>query len=137
MRLVTIKRFDNSLDTHLLKTKLESEGINCVIFDENLVAVNPLFNHTIGGIKLKIDEKDVLKAQEVLAQFEANELKSKQGKSVICPNCNSKDLYSNYKSMKGPKGILSVLISFLLTTFPLYFKTVYKCKSCGLEFKQS
>jgi len=42
MKLVTLKTFDNSIEAHLLKVKLESEGIRCFIFDENIVSMNPI-----------------------------------------------------------------------------------------------
>lgn len=32
--MVTLKTFDNLVDAHLLKTKLESEGVTCFLFDE-------------------------------------------------------------------------------------------------------
>ena len=47
----TLKIFENPIDAHLLKTKLESEGIDCYLIDENTVSVMPLYNITVGGIK--------------------------------------------------------------------------------------
>ena len=135
MELITIKTFDNSFETHLLKTKLESEGINCYIFDENIVSMNPLFNNVIGGIKLKVNSKSIEKAKEILIELDNSKTTNNNGDVVSCPKCNSEDYYSGYKSMKGTKGIISICISFLFLIFPIYFKTVNKCKSCGHEFK--
>ncbi len=36
MELITIHRCETSVEAHLLKSKLESEGITCYIFDENI-----------------------------------------------------------------------------------------------------
>ncbi len=135
MGLITIMTFDNSIDTHLLKSKLESEGITCYIFDENMVSLYPLYNITVGGIKLKINESDYDKANEILELINTSKPTDEQGQVIKCPKCESKDLYTGFKSMKGTKGIISIIISFLFMVFPIYYKTVYKCKSCGNEFK--
>jgi len=135
LELVTIRTFDNSIQAHLLKSKLESEGITCYLFDENIVGLNPLYNITIGGIKLKINKFDMDKASMIIQQVDQSTLTNDQGESLKCPNCHSVEIYSGFKSIKGIKGILSVIISFLLIVFPIYFKTVKKCKECGYEFK--
>lgn len=135
MELVTVRTFENSIQAHLLKSKLESEGITCYLFDENIVGLNPLYNITVGGIKLKINKFDMDKASMIIQEVDQSKLTNDQGESLKCTNCHSEEIYSGFKSMKGIKGILSVIISFLLIVFPIYFKTVKKCKACGYEFK--
>lgn len=119
----------------MMKSKLESENVMCFLFDENIVGLNPLFNITVGGIKLKINKRDIDKATKIIEEATMSSLINDQGKIIKYPNCNSEDLYSGFKSMKGIKGVLSAIISFLLMVFPIYYKTVYKCKVCGNEFK--
>jgi len=107
----------------------------CFLFDENIVGLNPLFNITVGGIKLKIHESDIDRASSIIKEIEKAIITNELGDVVKCPNCQSADLYSGFKSMKGTKGIFSAIISFLFMVFPIYYKTVYKCKECGQEFK--
>lgn len=135
MKLITIKTFDNPIDLHLLKSKLESEGIHCYVFDEHTVAINPLISQGVGGIKLKIDEKDTQKALVILQEIETGSTLDEEEKNKECPKCGSIDLYTNFKSMKGTKGILSMFVMFFFVVFPFYYKNVYKCKNCGAEFK--
>ena len=59
MTLVTVKTFDNSMDAHLLKSRIESEGVRCFLFDDETVTMNPLFAQAIGGIKLKVNQRDL------------------------------------------------------------------------------
>lgn len=134
MELITIKTFDNSFDAHLLRAKLESEGIACYIFDDNLISLNPLYNFALNGIKLKINAFDKEKVIKIIYEIENSEFIDEKEQVIFCPKCNSKDLYSNFKSMKGFKGVLSILLSFLFFIYPLYFKRVYKCKNCEYEF---
>ena len=135
--MVTLKTFDNFVDAHLLKSKLESEGITCYLFDENIVAINPLLNLTVGGIKLNISDSDVEKAREILIEIQNTSITDENDKQIICPKCGSADLYTNFKSTKGAAGIIASLCSILLSVFPFYYKSVYKCKSCGEEFKSA
>ena len=135
MELVTIKTLDNSIEAHIMKSKLESEKIMCFLFDEHIVGLNPLYDVAVGGIKLKINKSDLDKATEIVEETLNSSLTNDKGEVVKCPNCESEDIYSGFKSMKGTKGILSAIVSFLFMVFPIYYKTVYKCKICGNEFK--
>ncbi len=135
LELITIKTFDNSIEAHLLKSKLESENIKCFLFDENIVCLNPLYNIAVGGIKLKINKSDIEKASQIINETEKSALTNDQGEVIKCPNCESEEVYSGFKSMKGTKGVISAITSFLFMAFPIYFRTVYKCKKCANEFK--
>lgn len=118
-----------------MKAKLESENIMCFLFDENIVGLNPLYNITVGGIKLKVEKADLAKARIILEKVTESPLANQDGEIVKCPKCMSDDIYSGFKSMKGTKGILSAILSLALMVFPVYYKTVLKCKKCGNEFK--
>ena len=135
MKLITVQVFDNPIDLHLLKSKLESEGIRCFVFDEHTVTLNRLMSQGVGGIKLKIDEKDKDKAVEILNEIQIASTRDDSGKSKKCPKCGSKDLIADFKSLKGAKGILSMLVMLLFVVFPVYYKNVFKCKICGTAFK--
>lgn len=119
----------------MMKTKLESENIICFLFDENIVGLNPLYSITVGGIKLKVNKSDIDRAAEIIEGLNNSPTTNDKGEILKCSNCKSDQLYRGYKSMKGVKGIFSIIISFLLVVFPIYFNTVYKCKKCGHEFK--
>ena len=70
MELITLKTFDFAHKAHLLKSLLESEGIDSYIFDENIVTANHLYSNTVGGIKLKIRKSDFQKVCEILEETE-------------------------------------------------------------------
>ncbi|MDR0801008.1 putative signal transducing protein [Fluviicola sp.] len=134
MGLITFKTFDNSIDAHILKIKLESEGITCFLFDENIVSVNPLYSNLVGGIKLKISEEDLVHAKNILFELEQTPYTTEDDHVIACPNCRSTHIEPGYKSMRSVGAVLSAIASFLFFIFPLYRKNVYKCKDCGAEF---
>ena len=130
MKLVTIRTLDNPLEAHMFKSQLESAGIMSVLKDENLVGLNPLFNITIGGIKLQVNGIDEEEAISVLS-----DLRQAEQDQLVCPNCKASNCYVGYKSVKNRKGILATILSLLTSTYPpLYYETINKCKECDYEF---
>jgi DNA-directed RNA polymerase subunit RPC12/RpoP len=95
----------------------------------------PLYNASIGGIKLNIKNIDFEKAEKIIREIEGQDIVDEKNQVIKCPQCGSKNLYSGFKSMKGIKGIISAVISFAFMVLPIYYRTVYKCKDCGFEFK--
>ena len=134
MQLVTLKSLDTGIEAHIIKDALEDEGIRCFIMDEHLVTLNPLLNFAVGGIRLQVNVEDVEKAKEILKEIDATPLKNDQEEVIKCPNCQSTELYTDFKSFKNGKGILAMISAFIFTTFPMYYKSVNRCKKCNTEF---
>ncbi|MEG0918038.1 MAG: DUF2007 domain-containing protein [Myroides sp.] len=131
MELITLKTFDNYIEAHLLKTKLESESIYCFLQDESVVATNPLYSFAVGGIKLKVKKEDFDTALKIIQ--EENIYLEQNQSNITCENCGSNTFYNNYKSVKNLKGFFAMIISFMFQTYPIYYKNVRKCKACGFE----
>jgi DNA-directed RNA polymerase subunit RPC12/RpoP len=134
MELITIKTFDNPINAHLLKVHLQENGIHSIINDEHIISLNPLYNLSMGGIKLKVNIKDLDKANLLISNLQKTNYTDSNGETLACPNCKSTDLFSSFTSVKNTKGIMSMIISFALAIFPFYAKKVYKCKECDHEF---
>ena len=58
---IVLKIFTDSLAAGLAKSKLEEEGIESFLVDENVMGLNPL-----GGVELKIFSKDMENATKAL-----------------------------------------------------------------------
>ena len=131
MRLVTVCTYDNLFEAELAKLQLESYDIVSVLKDAEMVHLMPIYNLTIGGIKLQVREADEEKARELLDQLKVEP-------QVTCPACGSKDYIANYKSTKSKKGRLAVFLSLLTGTYPpLHYDLVNKCNACGKTFPAS
>jgi hypothetical protein len=63
-----ILTFSYPHEAHLVKTKLEFEGIEVLITDELTAQANPFYSNAIGGVKLKVQTKDLLKANKILKE---------------------------------------------------------------------
>lgn len=136
MELITIKSFNNTIDAHILMARLEDEGIECTLFDENIVSINPLYSQLVGGIKLKVKEEDCNRAIQIVNEISSTPLTDDDNNVIMCPRCDSTDLYSDFKSTKGLRSFISALISLAITVFPFYVKNVYRCKECDCEFEK-
>lgn len=134
-KLITLKTFDSAIEAHLLRSRLEQEGIMSYIFDENIVMLNPLYNNLVGGIKLKIESNDEPEAQRILAELENRTLTRDDGTAVACPRCGSQHYYEGFKAVKSLGDIVSFCIAFLFMIYPFAYKSLKKCKDCGMEFK--
>lgn len=52
----------------IIKGKLESEGIECLLKDELTVQISNYYSNAVGGVKLQVKESDSEKAIEILKE---------------------------------------------------------------------
>jgi hypothetical protein len=65
-RWLTVATFWEPTEAHIARLKLESEEIDCMILDENLVATYWFWANAVGGIKLQVREADFSSACRAL-----------------------------------------------------------------------
>ncbi len=83
IKLETLFSSNTPIDCHILKGRLESEGINCFVFDENIVWVHPFKAVAIGGVKLKVPSGQLDLAKRILEQIEKGYLFDENGEYEI------------------------------------------------------
>jgi DNA-directed RNA polymerase subunit RPC12/RpoP len=137
MKFITLKTYDNSVDAHLLKSKLESEGIVCYLKDEFITNAYQQYSYPFGGVKLMVRNIDFDNACSILCLIEDNAFIDKENIDLKCPNCNSTKITSKYKFNNSFKGILSLLSSLLIALVIIKPKSVYKCNNCNSKFEIS
>ncbi|WP_066838954.1 putative signal transducing protein [Rufibacter ruber] len=136
-KLVTVTTYSSPIDAHLAKNKLESEGILSFLFDENVVSMNPLFNITVGGIKLKTLASDAEKAMVILNSVNELPYTTEQDEPVVCPRCGSTALTYAYDSEQKAKSFFGMVLAFLTFSLPLLAKDKLRCENCGKVFPAS
>jgi hypothetical protein len=50
----------------VIRTKLESEGVQCFVKNELTVQAYNFYSNAIGGVKLQVFQEDVERAREIL-----------------------------------------------------------------------
>ncbi|MEK7227208.1 MAG: DUF2007 domain-containing protein [Bacteroidota bacterium] len=128
MEFVLVQVYDNYISAHIAKGRLEEDGINCWLKDENTVTIDPILTNAVGGIKLMVEKTRSEEAAGILRIIE-NENK----KAHPCPKCNS----FNVEFVSTPRKISNWLsfISFgLFASFAPKVDMVYHCFDCGHEY---
>jgi len=132
---VTIASFGQPIEAHLARTKLESEGIPCVIGDENLVRVYGFLSNAVGGVKLKVPDFAAEQARELLRPRPHLVVVAEEGETsdgdMICPRCRSYDVYYRRYSQRVA-GIFILLFGFLIP----WRSRRWTCTQCGYEWKE-
>lgn len=137
MNFITAKIFDDPIQANLFCALLENEGIDCFVEDENLITTDRLFSNAIGGIKVKILEKDLNSLKELLQKTSETKVTDESGEILTCPNCASDEIIPDYKSMKSVRGLIAAFLSMLFLVYPVFYELKRKCKHCNLEFNNS
>lgn len=134
MRFITIKESPNATDLLVLKSKLESEGINCRLKDElSTQVLNYLPTMTV---ELQVADFDIDRVREIMEGIGEPLVGYKV---LLCPNCGS----DNNKVKNSIKNAFSILIMFFMAiiTFKpignIFKKADYICMNCNQEFTDS
>ncbi len=89
MELKTIYTSNIPVDCYILKGRLESDGLDCFIYDDNIVWVNPFRAVAVGGVKLKVPTDQFERAEKILSLIKLNKLIDENGEyemSVVFEN---------------------------------------------------
>ncbi len=78
-RLETVFSSNVPVDCYILKGRLETEEVDCFIFDENIVWIHPFRAVAIGGTKLKVPFDQTERAIEIISHLASAELTDKEG----------------------------------------------------------
>ena len=134
---VTAATFWTPAEAQLARLKLESEEIDCVLFDENFVAADWLMANAVGGIKLKVREGDLRLARESLARPRADMQRAVSDEplsdgQVTCPRCASEYIR---RTWFGRRKLTLLSILFLGAPIPFFFGPRWRCDDCGFEWR--
>ena len=65
---VVLRSYRDITEAMIDRTTLESAGIECFLYDDNLVRLDWFVSNAIGGVKVVVCEKDVPEAARILAE---------------------------------------------------------------------
>lgn len=70
-KIVTVAKFDNSLEADIAKQILENEGIKCILQGQNFANVYPVPG--LAKVELQVFEKDKSQAIMILKEMDSEE----------------------------------------------------------------
>jgi len=84
-RLITC---DSLAEAHLIKGKLNNEGIECFLTNENITNLMPHYNNMLGsGVQIIVNEVDLIAARKIIKDKLAPD-----NDIIVCPYCGSTDI---------------------------------------------
>ncbi|HVW97411.1 MAG TPA: DUF2007 domain-containing protein [Mucilaginibacter sp.] len=134
-KIVTFESYYDPMLAHIVRSRLEANGIPCFIADENVVTGNPIYNQAVGGVKLKVFEKDVKRCREILAEegdlHESDHfgIDDENNTYVVCPFCVSTNVSEIEKENSGFLNTIMNLAN------PFYTQKNWHCNNCQQEFE--
>jgi hypothetical protein len=126
---VTIRTYTYPTDAAIMRSRLESEGIECFLKNELSIQINPLYSNALGGVELQVDETDLDRAQEILLGLEgAKHSVAEEDKAgeITCPVCGA------LQSYRKTYSVLIFVLCILCLGIPFfYLGRKHICYSCG------
>jgi hypothetical protein len=132
--LKTIATFTNPLEAHIVRGRLQAEGIESYVAHEHHIWANWFLSMALGGVKLQVRTEDVKRAGEILRHERAGDYEAlvtetgddDAGAGATCPACRSLDITPIRRS-----GRVSLFVVWL-SSLPLPYSSVtMACRSCG------
>lgn len=127
---VAVWSYDNYIPANIALGRLEEEGFDCWLKDENTVTMNPIWTNAVGGIKLMVEASRAQEAYDLLQQ-----LQQEYRKLRPCPKCGS----ANVELVSTPRKAitwLSAFTTFFLSDYAMSTDKVYHCFTCKNEFPE-
>jgi hypothetical protein len=133
-RFLVVRRYRDLPDALLLKSVLDSTGIECFLVDETTIRMNWMWSNALGRIKVCAREADADTAAGVLAQSVPTEFAVPGIGEYLqprCPSCQSLDI-----SFTGLNKSLSFASVWVGVPIPVP-SSDWKCDSCGHHWEES
>ena len=133
--LITLANFTNLQDCYHAQSRLEAEGIEVLIYDENVASVLPGIEGIIGGIRLCVKARQAESALEVMKVINQIDKEREKEREITvmhkvyektfgeCPKCESENIYTEKLST------FRALISG-------FRKSEHYCKDCKYVWMQ-
>lgn len=128
MKTITIRTCENIQEAYILKGKLENEGVNSFIKNENYFYIKPNPNNIYAyGPQLVINEKDLKQAREILGDKLVEEKEI-----TICPRCGSNNIGLGRNRNVIVRFFVVLMSVLLLIPFGRKKPKLY-CRECKTE----
>jgi hypothetical protein len=138
-RITTFESYYDPMLAQIIYTKLRANRIQCFIADENILWAKPYFNQMLGGVKIRVFEKDIEKCKNILAAKAEAAVQDDTGindelaTDITCMYCGSNQVRRGIATI-FKFHLPSLLVSVFLGA-PFYFCNCWHCFHCHREFE--
>jgi hypothetical protein len=138
-KIITFESYHDPMLAHIIRAKMEANGIPCFIEDDHMAGLNPLYNQST-GIKLKIFERDLEKCRDIIANNndpdleEHVEIDPDTEGTMVCPFCASTNV-GHLPADENNPGLINTLYSIFDSVVPSYSEKTWHCFNCKQDFE--
>lgn len=129
---VTVARFSNPTEAHLLKETLVASGIEAKLADANFTLANPWMANAVGGVRVLVSASRVAEAKKTIIAFNSGDFELEPQNLTSGDECEDQvqtakpglKTYVLYKNTSKTPSILAVKKGFSWSAFfigPLWF----------------
>ena len=128
--LIRIGAYENAIEAHLARGRLEAEGIPAYVCHEHHITMYWLISLALQGVKIYVHPMHGDRAREIIAAHDRGEYALPDDAEVpACPRCQSTKLSRHRMSWK------SALLVANLVAIPLHFRwATIRCDTCRHEW---
>ena len=132
--VITLWRYRDLPEALIAQNKLQAEGFDCFLADEEVIRLNWYWSNFLGGVRLCLREDDAEAALTVLAQeippeFTAEEV-GEEYRQPECPTCASRDV--SFENIRRGVALGALWAFSLPLPIPAQF---WRCQDCCYEWK--
>ena len=136
--LETIARYSTPLQAHILKGRLEVEGIPAFVADEHLIQANWFWSNALGGVRVQVARECVLDAKAIADAMAAGDyslqvaigetfsLEVGDDPPPTCPRCS----HNSRVPLAASRTMALAALYFLGIPLP-FSRNRYRCAQCG------
>ena len=132
-RFFVLRQVRDLPEALLLKSILDSAGIECFLGDENTIRMDWFWSNLLGGVKICVRKADAEAASSLLEQASPEGFVvdgAGEFQQPRCPKCESFDI-----SFQGLNKRVAFTSSFFGVPVPLK-RCFWKCDSCGHQWPE-
>jgi hypothetical protein len=138
MMLVEVGRFLHAHEAHVLRSRLDAEGLFAVVDHELLVRANWSLALAYGGVKVWVHRDDVLDAHRIMAAAHSGQLRKELADAIgdlddfCCSACGS----AGVASSRLPSHVVVSLLVLLMFGIAVPVTAVrHRCATCGTVWR--
>ena len=135
--LTTIGRYFDPWEAHILRARLEAEGIPATVAGDQHVIANWPWSVALGGAALQVPSEYLAQAQEILAAYHAGSLQEDliaehPNAADECPSCSGSQVVGSVPLRQRALTFATFLLSS--APFPTSASSM-QCQACGYRWQ--
>lgn len=134
--LVTLARFLDPWEAHVIRARLEADGIPASVAFANHAIVNWPMSIALGGTAVQVPASCLEQSRKILSDYHTgaleDELLAATGtQREHCPSCGSTHFI---RTMPWPERILAAVVIVIFAPFPTR-RRKFICSDCGCAWR--